>query len=183
MINKSQVKIRFGQDKIIALFLMILCCAFCFSCSDVFAQALSSSVLLNNTKQYDGRVVVYQGEVIGDIMVRGNHAWFHVNEGGIAIGVWAHKTLISDILNAGDYHTRGDIVQLRGIFSRACLEHGGDLDIHAQAITKISSGNKVSRPIDKRAVNFGIGISCVVLIVCLWETLHKNKPIIPAKKL
>ena len=31
----------------------------------VFAQSLSSSELINHAKEYDGKLVVYSGEVIG----------------------------------------------------------------------------------------------------------------------
>jgi hypothetical protein len=96
--------------------------------------------LINNAKLYDGKNVVYAGEVIGDIMIRGNFAWINVNDGKNAIGIWIDQALLKDIAYTGSYRAAGDQVEVTGIFHRACPLHGGDLDIHAQAIRKIASG-------------------------------------------
>lgn len=111
-----------------------------FFVSSSYAQQISSSELINNTKKYDGQVVTYQGEVIGDIMTRGDHAWVNLNDGYIAIGVWVRKTELKDINHFGDYRAKGDVIEVTGIFNRSCPEHGGDLDIHAQEIRKVLSG-------------------------------------------
>ena len=69
-------------------FLLLPCC---------YSQPLSSTELINNAKSYDGKTVVYEGEVIGDIMVRGAFAWINVNDGKNAIGIWLEKDLSKDI--------------------------------------------------------------------------------------
>jgi len=46
-----------------------------------FAQSLSSSELIRNAKEYDGKLIVYSGEVIGDVMLRGEFAWVNINDG------------------------------------------------------------------------------------------------------
>ena len=112
----------------------ILCLILCIP--DSYAQTFTSLDLLNNTKQYNGKAVNYKGEVIGDVMIRGDYTWLHVNDGIIAIGIWAPKTMIKDIRYAGNYHRKGDIIEVIGMFHRSCLEHGGDLDIHASEIKK-----------------------------------------------
>ncbi|MDI6605929.1 MAG: hypothetical protein QME65_02145, partial [Candidatus Omnitrophota bacterium] len=43
-----------------------------------FAQPVSSTELIENAQAYDGKRVAYAGEVIGDIMRRGNFAWLNV---------------------------------------------------------------------------------------------------------
>jgi hypothetical protein len=105
-----------------------------------FAQAVSSDELIKNAKDYDGKSVLYRGEVIGDVMVRGKYAWINVNDGKNAIGIWIDKDLAKDILFTGNYKTRGDQLEIAGVFQRSCLEHGGDLDIHAKVMRKISAG-------------------------------------------
>jgi len=129
-----------------------------------YAQIPTSSDLLNNAKQYDGKIITYKGEVIGDVMIRGDHAWLHVNDGSIAIGIWAPKTMIQDIGYIGDYHKKGDIVEVSGIFHRSCLEHGGDLDIHASEIKKIASGSLVIQPISRKKVYIGVYSLMLVLL-------------------
>jgi hypothetical protein len=124
--------------------------------SNGYAQASTSLDLINNAKQHDFKTVNYKGEVIGDVMIRGDHAWLHVNDGAIAIGIWAPKTMIQDILYAGNYHKEGDIVEVSGTFHRSCPEHGGDLDIHASEIKKVTSGSPVVQPISGKKVFIGI---------------------------
>ena len=122
-------------------FFVILCLMLIIPSSRCSAQMPTSLELINNAKQYDSKIITYKGEVIGDVMIRGDYAWLHVNDNIIAIGIWAPKTMVQDIRYAGDYHKKGDIVEVSGTFHRSCLEHGGDLDIHASEINKITPGN------------------------------------------
>lgn len=108
-----------------------------------YAQPVLSTELINNAKFYDGETVVYAGEVIGDIMVRGDFAWINVNDGDKAIGIWLSASLAKDIAYKGSYKSKGDWVEVTGTLQRACTQHGGDLDIHAQAIKKINSGRNI----------------------------------------
>jgi hypothetical protein len=149
-----------------AFFFVILCLVLIISSSHCYAQTPTSLELINNAKQYDGKIITYKGEVIGDVMIRGEYAWLHVNDGIIAIGIWAPKTMIQDIRYAGDYHKKGDIVEVSGTFHRSCLEHGGDLDIHASEIKTITPGSLVIRPISSKKVY--IGVSSLVLVLLFY---------------
>ena len=111
-------------------------------------EAISSAELINNAKQYDGKAVTYKGEVIGDIMMRGGFAWINVNDGVNAIGIWSNEDLVKDIVYTGNYKSRGDTVEVKGIFHRACLEHGGDLDIHIDGLRKTNSGMVIRERLD-----------------------------------
>ena len=146
------------------LFFMVLSLALIVSSVNCYAQTSTSLDLINNAKHYDGKTISYKGEVVGDVMVRGDHAWVHVNDGIIAIGVWAPKTMIQDIRYAGEYHKKGDIVEVSGIFHRSCPEHGGDLDIHASVIRKITSGSSVIQPISRKKVYIGVFSLILVLL-------------------
>ena len=131
-------------------------------------QSVSSTDLINNAKEYDGKIVVYAGEIIGDIMVRGENAWINVNDNKNAIGIWAAKELTKTISNTGSYKSKGDEVEIAGVFHRACPEHGGDLDIHAQTIRKIGSGGVTEEPISVRKRNLVfllLGLLCLALIL------------------
>ncbi len=142
----------------------------CLMSQQAFAQPVSSAELINGAKQYEGKIVVYAGEVIGDIMVRGEHAWINVNDGTNAIGIWINKDLAKDILHAGNYKSKGDWIEVIGSFQRACLQHGGDLDIHASAIKIINSGRDIHErlnPGKKNIVFIFFGILCAVWILTL----------------
>ncbi len=145
-------------------FFVVLCWVSVIASSNCYAQTSTSLDLLNNAKQYDGKTISYKGEVIGDVMIRGDHTWLHVNDGTIAIGIWAPKTMVQDILYVGNYHTKGDIVEVSGTFHRSCLEHGGDLDIHASEIKKITLGSSLIQPISRKKVYIGVYSLILVLL-------------------
>jgi hypothetical protein len=132
------------------------------------AQSISSTELINNAKLYDGKTVVYVGEVIGEIMVRGEYAWINVNDGKSAIGIWLPKALTKNIVSVGNYKSSGDWVEIVGVFQRACPQHGGDLDIHAQALRKISAGKTIAERLDinkRNLILILLGILCTILIL------------------
>jgi len=117
---------------IIVIFL--LWCAVCFG------QVVSSSDLIANAKEFNGKTVKFAGEVIGDVMRRGDHAWVNVNDGTNAIGIWMPASLAADIHTEGNFKQTGDYVEVTGIFNRACIEHGADMDIHAIELQVIKPG-------------------------------------------
>lgn len=144
-----------------AIGLILLCGTVCY------AQPISSTELINKARQYDEKSVVYAGEVIGDVMARGDFVWVNINDGENAIGIWLSKELAGEIRFAGSYHAKGDRLEITGVFHRACLEHGGDVDIHAQNIRKISPGRSVGEELDtgKRNLTFILlGVLSLVLI-------------------
>ena len=134
------------------------------------AQPISSTELINNAKQYEGKLIVYEGEVIGDIMKRGDYSWMNINDGQNAIGVWINNSLVKDIVYTGSYKSIGDGVEVTGIFNRACPQHGGDLDIHTQAIRKTSEGRLIQKrlnPGKRNLVIILLGILCLIWILSL----------------
>lgn len=150
---------------------MFITMCFCLQC---YAQEISSVDLISNAKKYDGNEIEYQGEVVGDIMTRSDHAWLNIFDGSNALGVWVTKALSQDIHNAGGYNTKGDIVKVSGIFNRSCNEHGGDLDIHATSISLVSRGRAVNHPIDKKEIQIALSLFCIILIG--WLLHFSNKP-------
>jgi hypothetical protein len=133
---------------------------------------ISSKELINNAKLYDGKTVVYAGEVIGDVMVRGDFAWVNLNDGLNAIGIWVPKSLIKDILYEGSYKSKGDWLEVIGTFRRNCPEHGGDLDIHAQAIRKTGAGRALTERLNVAKRNMFLVLT---VILCLTLILRQLK--------
>ena len=113
-----------------------------------FAQTVTSTDLIDRAKELDGQTVTFTGEVIGDIMRRGDYAWLNVSDGSNAIGVWVPTAMIGDIQAAGRYAEHGDEVRLTGVFNRACREHGGDLDIHATQVELLEAGYATEHAIE-----------------------------------
>ncbi len=147
---------------------------FVFLCGAGYAQteAVNSRALIENANSYDNKEVVYQGEVIGDVMVRGNFAWVNINDGGQAIGVWMPAVFASQIEHKGSYRAKGDWLEVEGTFHRACPEHGGDMDIHARIVGRLRPGEEINQPIDKAKRNAAIlliGLLCLVLILRVFK--------------
>jgi len=124
---------------------------------------VSSTDLINNAKQYDGKSVNYQGEVIGDVMVRGENAWININDKKNAIGIWLSSGLAKEISFTGSYKFKGDVIEVEGIFHKSCSLHGGDLDIHAKTIKLITKGYGIEEIIPSGKVNLVI----TFFIICL----------------
>jgi len=146
---------------------LILIIITCYILPVTCYSQVSSSDLINNAKQYDGKEIIYSGEIIGDVMVRGKFAWINVNDGKSAIGIWLAKDLVKEISYTGSYKTKGDIIEAQGIFNRVCAMHGGDLDIHASSLQVIQKGEKVEEIISPRKIKVAIAF----LIICLTLTV------------
>jgi len=138
------------------------------SAFELCAQTVSSTELINNAKSYDGKTVGFTGEVIGDVMARGDFAWINVNDGYNAVGIWIEKKLSQEISYTGSFKTKGDKISVEGVFQRACPEHGGDFDIHAVALKKISSGRQTAEGLNISKRNFALilfGVLCLIIIL------------------
>jgi len=102
--------------------------------------AFDGADLIEQARLLNGQEIVYQGEVIGDIMRRKDGYWINVLNQGTAIGVWISAEQRALIKIAGRYGVQGDQVKIIGRFDRACPVHGGDLDIHASSVEVIRPG-------------------------------------------
>jgi hypothetical protein len=140
-----------------------------------YAQHISSTELINNAKEYDGKSVIYVGEVIGDVMVRGDFAWVNINDGKNAIGVWLNKELAGEIKFTGSYHAKGDRLEITGVFQRNCIQHGGDMDIHAQGIRRISPGRFVGEKLDTSKRNFVFILLAALCLVFVFVRRRKGR--------
>jgi len=166
--ENSKRKIKTQSLKFLVLNFGFTLFALRLTLSVVFAQSISSTELINNAKQYDGKVVVYTGEAIGELMARDKFAWLNVNDGKAAIGIWIDKNLAKEITYTGSYKSKGDWVEIVGIFQRACPEHGGDLDIHALGMRKISGGRQDIERLNLSKRNQAIvllGVLCSIWIL------------------
>jgi len=132
---------------------------------------VSSNDLIDRAKDYDNQTVVYEGEVLGDILFRGDHAWLAVFDGSNTIGVYVTAEQAQQIAVVGGYGMRGDSVRIEGVFHRACAEHGGDLDIHADTVTVLSVGTAVQMPVSRLIMILAIALPLPAagLLLLVWK--------------
>jgi hypothetical protein len=118
--------------------------------------APGSTMLVEDAGAWDGRIVGFTGEAIGEAMRRGAMAWIHLNDDayGLAdagattthagansgIAVWVDADDASLISVFGDFKHHGDLVEVTGTFNAACPQHGGDMDIHATSLRIVRPG-------------------------------------------
>ncbi len=172
-----------------AAFALVLTCALALvGPLPALAQAklVTSTQLIEQNKNWNNKKVTFQGEVIGDVMRRGDFAWINVNddayqrrnveEGQKLVGynsgqsVWVPSSLVEQIQFVGGYDASGDIVRVTGIFRNACPEHGGDMDIHASTLSLVTPGHVVAHPFD-----FVRLLVAIALLVTGWLFYGANK--------
>ena len=155
----------------IIIILLIILCPYTALAADT---EVSSNDLIDDAKQFDMLEVIYTGEIIGDIMQRGDHTWINVSDGSNAIGIWVENKDTEGISLAGRYNIHGDTVRITGIFNRACAEHGGDFDIHASDIEIIEKGHTVTYLSSnmKEAVAY---ILCAVSIILVLRVFIRKR--------
>ena len=132
------------MKRIISLILMMISLIYF---ADITLADIGSADLIEKGKVYDGRTVSYTGEVIGDPMTRGNYVWLNVKDKDNAMGVWVKKNLLPKIKYYGFYNSIGDTLVVQGTFHRSCIEHGGDMDIHATDIRVFGAGHPVQHKV------------------------------------
>lgn len=154
------------------LFLFVLFVLFAllaFAPSPAWAIGKTSTDLIENSKKHDQKEIIYQGEAVGDVMIRGSFAWVNVNDGVNAMGVWVKASEAKQIKYLGSYKFRGDIVRINGTFNRACREHGGDMDVHANDLKIVKSGHPVEHPVHREKLIVAIILFLLALVLFWWE--------------
>ena len=167
-----------GHFVLISLVLSLALCPMPYALCEESIPSVSSTELIENAKQYDGREVVYEGEAVGEVMVRGHYAWVNLNNGQNALGIWVDKNLAKEIVYVGNYKTKGDWVRVSGVFNRSCREHGGDLDIHAKDFKALKKGERINPSLDlhkvRLMINLGIALFAVIILILILQ-IFKNR--------
>lgn len=133
------------------------------------ALAVTSTDLIEHGKGYDRESVAYRGEVIGDVMRRGEFAVVNIHDGANAIGVWLPIRAAGEITKAGRYGVVGDRVEVHGVFYRACAEHGGDICIHGERLTVLTPGKVTREVFDGRQALVTVIFLGLAIGLAVWE--------------
>jgi len=136
---------------------------------------VSSTELIQKAKVLDGQVVVYTGEAIGELLARGDYSWVNASDGANAIGLYMPTALANKISNFGTYKTRGDTIEVTGVFHRACPEHGGDLDIHVTDVKVLAQGGPISHRVHPARVVWAIVLSVLAGTLYLADRSRERK--------
>lgn len=119
--------------------------------------------LVERSAELDGQWVAFQGEALGDLMVRGDTAWLNVGGGNFAIGVLMPAVQGARVKTLGSYRFYGDVVRVVGIFHRADPAQGGDLDIVASSLEVVTPGRPRPEPPVGSRVYLAVGLALLAL--------------------
>ncbi|PKM94222.1 MAG: DNA-binding protein [Firmicutes bacterium HGW-Firmicutes-1] len=133
--------------------------------------------LIENTRELDEKEVTIQGEAIGEALERGDYAWVNINDGTNAIGIWLTIEDANLIKTYGDYKHKGDIIKIKGIFSRACIEHGGDIDVHNISLEIIEEGYEMKETVTQTKIVTAVTLNIIAVIVAYFFYRIMKKPI------
>ncbi|UCB56694.1 MAG: DNA-binding protein [Candidatus Omnitrophota bacterium] len=153
--------------RIFIILILLFSVYFQLSIYDVQAAAVTAEELVKSPQQYDGKEIVYKGEVIGDVMVRKDFAWINVSDESGVMGIICPKELVEKIKYKGSYAFKGDIISVKGTFRRWCPEHGGDTDIHAEKISIVQEGEAVEHPLDAEKIKMSIILSAIAFALAI----------------
>ncbi len=145
---------------------------------------VTSQALIKNATQLNGEAVVFMGEVIGDLMRRGDFAWINIQDDYGTVGVWAPLELTKEISYFGDYNHKGDIVAVEGTFFRADPELTGEFCIRAKNIRIVFPGFFIFHQVSSVKIKIVILLSVLMILLGgLRLLIFKVEKKIPSRKL
>lgn len=131
--------------------------------------------LIDRSVSLDNTEVTVQGEIIGEVLERGEYSWININDGANAIGIWLETSDTNQIKHFGDYKHKGDTVIITGIFYKACPDHGGDVDIHCNDIKLVENGYAVKTQIPVFKIITAILLLAVAFVIFgLYKKISKS---------
>jgi hypothetical protein len=152
---------------------------------------VNSASLMENANAWNGRVVAFKGEAIGEAMAREKMAWIHLNddaymwknieEGAKLDGynsghaIWISADLVTNIRFFGDFKHQGDVVKIVGTFNAVCPQHGGDMDIHASTLEIVRVGHPVLHVINPSRTIFAGGLLAVAFALYRVRTIIRRR--------
>lgn len=127
------------------------------------APVVTSTELVEQAADWDGKRVSFTGEAIGGAMERGELTWLHVNddaygaaEGSTPIRLQGYNSgqavlvpseIAEQVTRFGAHGQRGDRVTIEGVFHAADPRYGGDMLIEAESLIVTSAGQKLADPV------------------------------------
>ncbi len=135
---------------------------------------------------FDGLLVTYAGEVVGDVLARDGGSWLLVNDdryaldqgpltaGGTPNGtnsglsVWLPDPLDDLADEPGRAKVRGDVLVITGRVHRTDPADGGGLTIRAEEAEVLAEAVPVEVPVHWRQVG-AAGVLAVLALVMLWR--------------
>lgn len=130
---------------------------------------------IENSKELDGKEFIIKGEAIGEPLRRKDGTWINVSDGSVAVGLFMKNELADNIKVYGNYDYKGDIIEAKGIFHKACTAHDGEIDFHINEIKVISKGKVTIHKITKMKIFIFTVLSIIFICILLIFIARKRQ--------
>jgi hypothetical protein len=159
--------------------------------TDAVAGRATSGAVLSCPFAFDGVLVTYVGEVVGDLLQRDGGAWLLVNDdpyaleqGPLTAGdtpqgtnsgltVWLPDPLTEVVDEPGEHGVRGDVVEVTGRVNRADPADGGGLTIRAEEATLLAEAVVLDEPVHWAQVGVAT-VLAVLALLTLWRERERR---------
>ncbi len=153
------------------------------------ADRTTSTAVLACPGAYDGRTVVYVGEVVGDLLPRDGGAWVLINDDPYALevgplprhsarrgtnqglSVWLPEGTLDRIGALGRPGQRGDVVAVTGVVRRVDRAAGGALTLRAEELEVLAPAVRRDDPLEPSQLALALGLVGVAGVL---ETLRRR---------
>lgn len=135
---------------------------------------ISLKELIAEANSFNNIEVVVSGEVIGDILNRGEFSWVNIQQNDSQIGLWVPNALIKAIQFKGDYSHQGDVIEVSGVFMRADPKLAGDMRVKVDQITVIRPGHRIEHAVSREKVETAVFLLIMLIALISVGTLFKK---------
>lgn len=154
---------------------------------------VTSSEVIECPEAFDGHVVTYVGEVIGDVLGRDGGAWVLMNDDAYALevgpldshgefrgynsglSVWLGGEVAELADQPGGPRWRGDVLLVTGVVHRADPADGGGLTIRAFDGEVLAPAQPLSRPVNRPQAVAAVLLSIVAVGAVGYERLAARR--------
>lgn len=158
---------------------------------DTVVGLATSGTVLSCPFAFDGLLVTYTGEVVGDVLQRDGGAWLLVNDdpyaleqGPLTAGeaprgtnsgltVWLPDPLTALVDEPGEHGVRGDVIEVTGRVNRTDPADGGGLTIRAEEVTLLAEAVAVDEPVHWAQVGAAVVLAALALLT-LWRERERR---------
>jgi len=128
---------------------------------------ITTAIVIACPRLFDGRDVVFVGEVVGDVLRRRGGAWVQVNDDAYALdlgpfgahrerrgssaglAVWLPDGFHESLGPPGRAGRRGDVLRVEGVLRRSDPADGGGLTVRATAVEVLAPAARATVPFDR----------------------------------
>lgn len=150
-----------------------------------------SGTILSCPFLFDGLLVTYVGEVVGDVLRRDGGAWLLVNDDAYAlevgpltaggeprgtnsgVTVWLPEEYLEFVDEPGRQDVRGDVIQVTGRVNRADPADGGGLTIRAEDAELLADAVELAIPVHWNQVVAAV-VLAIVALALLWRERERR---------